>query len=119
MAYHGVGTSSYALARHAGISQGTAHRYIGLRAGEYTPSEETLRRFAHAFDVPLPDLRELAHRPRGEASSFRDLIPAKFDQLSRPQRAMLLEMGWFFLRDEERPTTPRATKQPRAYATAS
>lgn len=75
------------LARISGIGPQTASR---LLAGEGIPDEVTLRRVADALVVPLPQLRELAGRPRGELTPF--VLPARADQLSEGQRAVVLSV---------------------------
>lgn len=75
------------LARAAGIGATTASR---LLSGDGAPAEVTLRRVADALAVPLPRLRELAGRPRGEPRPF--VLPPRADQLTDRQRAVVLSV---------------------------
>lgn len=70
-----------------GLSQGTVHR---LLTDPRTPHEQTLSKIARATGVPLPAIRELAHRPRGMARPFR--LPPEADQLTGPQRDVIRGM---------------------------
>jgi transcriptional regulator with XRE-family HTH domain len=85
-------TSSYELAELLGVAQGTAYR---LTREHRVPRETTLAKIARALDVPITEVRELAHRPPGAPERFA--WPPEFNQLSTRQRDVLYEIGFTFL----------------------
>jgi transcriptional regulator with XRE-family HTH domain len=76
------------LAKEIGVAQGTALR---LLTRVYTPDELTLSKIARRFRVPITEVRALAQRPAGEPDPF--VWPARFNQLTEPQRDLLVKLG--------------------------
>jgi transcriptional regulator with XRE-family HTH domain len=81
----GIG-SDRALAARVGVAHGTISKL--MRGVTRVPDEVTLRRLADGLPAPLPLLRELAGRPRGDLGPFR--LPPEADQLDTDQRALVV-----------------------------
>lgn len=87
MAEQGI-PSHRALAARADVAHGTISKL--MRGVTGAPEETTLRRLADALPAPLPLLRELAGRPRGDLGPFR--LPPEADQLDSDQRALVVAL---------------------------
>lgn len=80
--------STKKLGEFIGVAQGTAYR---LSRGLTVPTDETLRKVADAFDLPITQVRAMAGRPTGEPERYD--WPPEFDQLTRLERDALYEVG--------------------------
>lgn len=84
--------STKKLGEFIGIAQGTAYR---LSRGLTIPTQETLRKVADAFELPITEVQAMARRPVGDPEPFA--WPAEFEQLTRLERETLLEVGRRFI----------------------
>jgi DNA-binding XRE family transcriptional regulator len=84
--------SSHELGDALHVAQGTALRLLKAQS---VATEETLSKIARWSHVPITEIRVLAERHRGDVAPFR--VPREFDQLTPPQRAVILQVGRCFL----------------------
>lgn len=87
MARRGM-TTTVDLGKALDVAPSTAWR---LLKGVDVPRETTLERIARFLDLPITEVRRLADRAEGEAGRFE--LPRELDQLTFPERELLIRVG--------------------------